>query len=259
MKKLMKVAVDDGSTNIKLSYFKDGELYTYVCTHSFAERHKPASGNKPAFNITIGDNKLHYGTTQSLTTTHAGFQESDVNLAAIHYALIQSGIGKPEDIGDIELVVTLPINQYFNYQTGSDLTKNVKNIEAKKRSILRKVQINNGIEVEADSNVYQEIPPFNIVNVQVMPEGVAAIMSTLADEGVDDYSETLLIDLGGFTLDLCLITGEFTGITPCGYDNINVAQVIQAVRKAWGNNQPQARISHLIAHRDNRRTLGQHL
>lgn len=251
MNKNIKVAIDDGSTNIKVSYFKGDELFTYVCTHSFAENHRPASGGKPGFNITIDGNKLHYGSSKSLNTTHTEFQESDVNLAAIHYALLNCGLGNPSEIGEIDLVVTLPIGQYFNCQAGGDLTKNVKNIEGKKKSILRPVIINNGIEQVKDTNSYEAVTPFKIANVQVMPEGVSAIMSTLADESVDDYSETLLVDLGGFTLDLCLITGEFSDLVPCGYDTINVAQVINAVRSVWGENQPQARVSHLIAHRDN--------
>nr|WP_253822939.1 plasmid segregation protein ParM domain-containing protein [Vibrio coralliilyticus] len=247
------VAIDDGSTNIKISHIKLSKLITYVCTHSFAEGHKPAPHGKEGFNITIGDNKLHYSNVNSLTTTNNEFQNSDVNLAAIHYALLHAGIGTPEEYPLIDVVVTLPISQYYNYQNGIDLTKNVTNFEAKKKSVLRSVEINNGIEAadQADSNKYQCVTPFKINSVKVMPEGIPAIMSTLYNAEVDDYSESVVVDLGGNSLELCLIIGEFQSLIPQGFDNINVNQVIRAVRDAWGSEQSQSRISHLIQNRKN--------
>lgn len=78
----------------------------------------------------------------------------------------------------------------------ADNQPNEVNIEAKKNNILRDISLNKG-------------ETFTVKEVKVMPESLpAALASIIADE-VNPLERSLIVDLGGATLDCGIIQGAF--------------------------------------------------
>lgn len=213
----MKFAIDDGSTNVKLSWIEQGTLKTIISPNSFRKDWKSAAllrGQK-VFNYTIGTTKYTYDATsdKALSTTHINYQYDDLNLLAVHHALLQTGI----EPGEVEIVVTLPITQFYN---PDDCQRNEERIEAKRRNLMREISLNKG-EV------------FRIVNVEVMPESLPAALSHLLKADISEFTKSLVIDCGGTTLDMGIIVGEFDDVSAIyGNNEIGVAMVTDATRKA---------------------------
>ena len=53
-------------------------------------------------------------------TTDTQYQYSDVNIIAIHHALVKSGITPQE----VDVVVTLPLSEYFDTNAQPDMANN---------------------------------------------------------------------------------------------------------------------------------------
>ena len=108
----MKFAIDDGSTNVKISWIENGTLKTVVSPNSFRKDWKSAAllRGQSVYNYTIGTTKYTYDATsdKALSTTHIEYQYDDLNLLAVHHALLQTGL-TPRDV---EVIVTLPITQF---------------------------------------------------------------------------------------------------------------------------------------------------
>jgi plasmid segregation protein ParM len=66
-------------------------------------------------------------------TTETRYQYSDVNVVAIHHALMQSGI-EPQPV---DIVVTLPLGEYLDENDQPDMA----NIERKKANVKRTVAV----------------------------------------------------------------------------------------------------------------------
>jgi plasmid segregation protein ParM len=213
----MKFAIDDGSTNVKISWIENGILKTVVSPNSFRKDWKSAAllrGQK-VFNYTIGTTKYTYDATsdKALSTTHIDYQYDDLNLLAVHHALLQTGL----EACDVEVVVTLPITQFYN---PDDCQRNEERIEAKRQNLMREISLNKG-----------EL--FNIVGVEVMPESLPAALSHLLDSDASEFTKSLVIDCGGTTLDMGVIVGEFDDVSAIyGNNEIGVAMVTDATRKA---------------------------
>ncbi|MFM5464677.1 plasmid segregation protein ParM domain-containing protein [Aeromonas simiae] len=214
---IMKFAIDDGSTNVKASWIENGILKTVVSPNSFRKDWKSAAllrGQK-VFNYTIGTTKYTYDATsdKALSTTHIEYQYDDLNLLAVHHALLQSGL-EPRPVS---LVVTLPITEFYN---PDDCQRNEAKIEAKRRNLMRDIELNKG-----------EL--FQIVEVEVMPESLPAALSHLLSANCSEFTKSLVIDCGGTTLDMGVIVGEFDDVSAIyGNNEIGVAMVTDAARKA---------------------------
>lgn len=217
MSKPLKIAIDDGSTNVKVSWIANKTLKSIISPNSFRKDWKSAAllRGKQIYNYEIGINKYTYDPTseKSLSTTHIDYQYGDLNLLAVHHALLQTGLPPC----DVAITVTLPITEYYQQD---DCQRNEANIERKKQNLMRPITLNKG-EV------------FNIVSVDVMPESLPAVLTRLMNSGVNPYTKTLVIDCGGTTLDMGLIVGEFDEISEVyGNRALGVSLVTDAARTA---------------------------
>lgn len=227
--KLLQFAVDDGSTNVKVSWLQNGQLQSIISPNSFRKNWKSAAlrKDKMIHNYEIGATKYTYDATSDkvLETTHVDYQYSDLNLLSVHHALLQTGV-KPQPV---KLVVTLPITEYYN---PDDCQKNVANIERKKANLMREISLNKG-----------EL--FEIVDVEVMPESLPAVLSTLISSGCHEFTRSLVIDLGGTTLDMGIVVGEFEDVSAIyGNNEIGVSMVTDVARKALASADSDA--SYLV-------------
>lgn len=211
----MKLYCDDGSTNVKLAWFDKQALQTKLSTNSFKKGWKiEGLGGKGTFNYEFDGQKFTYDevSEQAIRTTHIEYQYTDANVLAIHHALLSSGL-EPQDI---ELVVTLPISEFYT----ADCQKNELNIQRKIENVLRPVKLNKGIT-------------FTIKDVEVMPESLPAVLTQLVDDNVGEFEKSLVIDLGGTTLDVGVIVGQFDGVSAIhGNSEIGVSMVTQAALSA---------------------------
>ena len=191
----MKVFCDDGSTNVKLAWFDGDKLKTSVSVNSFRHGWKvDGMGSRKTFNYSIDGHKYTYDpvSESAISTTHIEYQYSDANLLAVHHALLNSGL----EPSGIDLTVTLPISEFYTV----DCQKNELNIERKIANLSRQVEINKGL-------------PFSINNVEVMPESLPAVFTRLVEDGVNEFEKSLVIDLGGTTLDVGVVVGQFEDVS----------------------------------------------
>ncbi len=214
----LKIAVDDGSTNVKVSWLnQEGGIETLVSPNSFRKDWKSAAlrKDKRVFNYQIDGSKYTYDATsdKSLETTHVDYQYDDLNLLAVHHALLQTGMEPSE----VKLVVTLPITEYYHFE---DCQKNEENIERKRQNLMRDISLNRG-------------ETFKVIDVEVMPESLPAVLSTLVNSNCNEFTRSLVIDLGGTTLDMGIVVGEFDDVSAIyGNNEIGVSMVTNTVRKA---------------------------
>lgn len=211
----MKLYCDDGSTNVKLAWFDKQALQTKLSTNSFKKGWKiEGLGGKGTFNYELDGQKFTYDevSEQAIRTTHIEYQYTDANVLAIHHALLSSEL-EPQDV---DLVVTLPISEFYT----ADCQKNELNIQRKIENVLRPVKLNKGIT-------------FTIKDVEVMPESLPAVLTQLVNDNVGEFEKSLVIDLGGTTLDVGVIVGQFDGVSAIhGNSDIGVSMVTQAALSA---------------------------
>src|SRR5690554_5083400 len=73
---------------------------------------------------------------------------------------------------------------------------------------------------------------FQIVDVEVMPEGLPAALSHLLGSNCNEFTKSLVIDCGGTTLDMGVIVGEFDEVSAIyGNKEIGVSMVTDTARK----------------------------
>ncbi|MDK9637858.1 plasmid segregation protein ParM domain-containing protein [Enterobacter hormaechei] len=211
----MKVYCDDGSTTVKLAWLNNKKLYKSLSSNSFRQGWKvEGMGVRQTFNYEFEGKKYTYDevSNESILTTHIEYQYTDVNLLAVHHALLNSGL-KPQPVS---LTVTLPISEFYT----RDCQKNELNIQRKIDNLMRPVKLNKG-EV------------FTIEHVEVMPESLPAVSERLVKDNVGQYEKSLVIDLGGTTLDVGVIVGQFDSVSAIhGNSDIGVSLVTNAALTA---------------------------
>lgn len=228
--KVLKFAIDDGSTNVKISWIDNGTVHSVTSPNSFRKNWKSSAliNDKKVFNYTIGPTKYTFDATsdKALSTTHVAFQYEDLNLLSVHHALLQTGFEPCQ----VSILVTLPITEYYN---ADDCQKNEVNIARKKANLMREISLNKG-------------ETFDIVDVEVLPESLPAVLTSLVDSGVNQFTKSLVIDVGGTTLDMGVIVGEFEEVSSVyGNTEIGVSMVTNAARKALASSDSDA--SYLVA------------
>lgn len=209
------ICCDDGSTNVKLAWYEGEKLHTFVSPNSFRAGWKvDGMGAGPAFNYLINgtkytaDNVSH----EAISTTNVEYQYGDMNLLAVHHALLNSGL----PVQEVELTVTLPISEYYD----GDCQKNEENIRRKKENLLRKLELNRGTT-------------FTVSSVNVMPESLPAVFTQLINQGVGSVETSLVIDLGGTTLDAGVLVGQFEDVSAIhGNTGLGVSMVTRAAMNA---------------------------
>lgn len=207
----MDIFCDDGSTAIKLAWFDDNGLKTKVSNNSFRRGWKiDGLGERGTFNYELDGQKFTYDevSEQAIRTTHIEYQYTDINVLAIHHALLNSGL-EPQDIS---LTVTLPISEYYT----KDCQRNELNIQRKIDNVKRKVNIN-------------KRKAFNVTDVSVMPESLPAVIKQLSADNVGDFEKSLVIDIGGTTTDAGVIVGNYREVSAIhGNSEQGVYQITQA-------------------------------
>ena len=211
----MKVYCDDGSTAVKLAWYDNDKLNMSLSSNSFRSGWKvEGMGMRQTFNYELDGKKYTYDevSNESIRTTHIEYQYTDLNVLAVHHALLNSGL-KPQTVS---LTVTLPISEYYT----KECQKNELNIQRKIANLMRKVKLNKG-EV------------FTIEHVEVMPESLPAVFARLVKDNVGQYEKSLVIDLGGTTLDVGVIVGQFDSVSAIhGNSEIGVSLVTNAALTA---------------------------
>jgi plasmid segregation protein ParM len=211
----MKIFCDDGSTNVKLAWLDAGDLKTSVSVNSFRNGWKvDGLGSRKTYNYTLDGHKYTYDpvSEEAISTTHIEYQYTDSNVLAVHHALLNSGLSPQE----ISLTVTLPISEFYT----ADCQKNELNIERKVKNLLRSVSLNKG-------------DAFTITTVDVMPESLPAVFTRLVSDNVGEFEKSLVIDLGGTTLDVGVIVGQFDDVSAVhGNSKIGVSMVTNATLTA---------------------------
>ncbi|WP_312239772.1 plasmid segregation protein ParM [Pantoea sp.] len=208
----MKIFMDDGSTNIKVKWKESGQAHQLLSPNSFKRQWSVAFGSQPAFNYLMNGEQYSFDpiSPEAVTTTNVAYQYSDVNVIAVHHALLLTGLA-PQDV---DVVVTLPLAEFYD----ANNQRNDANIERKKKSLQRQVTLNGG-------------ETFTIRSVEVMPESIPAGFDVL--KSMDPLESLLIIDLGGTTLDISLVMGKMSGISRIyGDSTIGVSLMTTAVKDA---------------------------
>lgn len=212
---MKKIGCDDGSTNVKLAWLEGANVRTSVSPNSFRAGWKVAGiGSRETYNYEIDGIKYTFDDVshQAINTTNIEYQYGDTNLLAVHHALLTSEL-EPQPVS---LTVTLPISEFYT----ADCQQNDVNIQRKIDNLLRPVRLNNG-------NV------FTLAEVQVMPESLPAVITKLEEAAVGPLETSLVIDLGGTTLDAGVLVGQFEDVSAIhGNSTIGVSMVTQATLTA---------------------------
>jgi plasmid segregation protein ParM len=239
----MHIYCDDGSTTVKLAWFDNGEVKTFRSPNSFRKGWKiEGMGSRKTYNYSISGLKFTFDdvSNEAISTTHIEYQYGDTNLLAVHHALLNCGI-EPQPI---KLTVTLPISEFYT----EDCQKNEVNIQRKIDNLTREIALNKG-------------KCFTITSVEVMPESLPAVFSSLVKENVGSLETSLVIDLGGTTLDAGVIVGQFDDVTAIhGNPTIGVSLVTQATLSAlrMADSDTSAFVADtVIKRRDDREFLSQ--
>lgn len=212
---MKKIGCDDGSTNVKLAWLEGDKMCTSVSPNSFRAGWKVAGiGSRETYNYEIEGIKYTFDDVshQAINTTNIEYQYGDTNLLAVHHALLTSGL-EPQAVS---LTVTLPISEFYT----ADCQQNDVNIQRKIDNLLRPVRLN-------------KRDVFTIADVQVMPESLPAVLTQLEEAAVGPLETSLVIDLGGTTLDAGVLVGQFEDVSAIhGNSTIGVSMVTQAALSA---------------------------
>lgn len=207
----MKIYIDDGSTNIKLQW-KDDAIRQSISPNSFKREWAVAFAGQLAFNYMLNGEQYSFDpiSPEAVVTTNVAWQYSDVNVIAVHHALLHCGIEPCE----IDVVVSLPLSEYYDKNN----QPNKVNIERKKANLLRPVELNGG-------------KTFIIKHVDVMPESVPAGFEVVRN--LNELDSLLIVDLGGTTLDISQVMGKMRGISRIyGDSTLGVSLITNAVKEA---------------------------
>lgn len=203
----MIVFCDDGSTATKLAWVDSKKsLVTKVMNNGFITDWKSDVLNKKSFNYTLDGQKFAYSpnSIEIEVTTNVKYQYSVINTLNVQQALQLSGL-EPQVI---DLIVTLPISEYYD----TDGQENTLKIERKIANIKREVHLSKG-------------HVFTFDKVVVYPESLPVLVSILGDD-VDPYERSLVCDLGGTTLDCGLVMGAFEDVLKVSGDHTIGTQLL---------------------------------
>lgn len=207
------IFIDDGSTNVKLAWFESDKLKNHISPNSFRLGWTvDILGSKEKYNYEINGKKYTYAPTDHrvLKTTNLHFQYDTLDVIAIHHALETARFSA----GEYNIVVTLPISEYYS----SDNQRNIEKINKKVRNVKENVLLN------GDNK-------FKFNEVSVLPESIPAVMRQLDIDDVLSIEKSLVIDLGGTTLDCGVITGKYDSVNSVhGNPEIGVSLVTEKVK-----------------------------
>lgn len=226
---MRKIFCDDGSTAVKLAWFDDADKrHTLVSHNSFKEGWNTSGfGSEKTFNYLVDGEKYAFDThnPSAMITTNIEYQYGVENRLAVHHALLQTGL-EPQDV---ELWVTLPVSEYFTV----DMQENSENINKKIDNLKKNITLNKGTV-------------FTIKKIHVLPESLPAALTSLEADNVTELESSLVVDLGGTTLDCGAISGRYKGVSRVsGEPGLGVTLVTTAAMNAL--KQAGSQTSYYIA------------
>ena len=88
---------------------------------------------KRSFNYTLNGEQYSFDpiSPDAVVTTNIAWQYSDVNVVAVHHALLTSGL----PVSEVDIVCTLPLTEYYDRNN----QPNTENIERKKANFRKKL------------------------------------------------------------------------------------------------------------------------
>ncbi|MDA9557793.1 plasmid segregation protein ParM [Vibrio sp.] len=209
----MNVFIDNGSTSSKSAYFDENGDLVLTRTHNRCEFGIGyGEDDQDTFTTENGSQFTFFHTAKTNPTNNIQYQTSDHCLAAIHYALHDLNL----DVKEVNLYTTLPVSLFFN-----NGRKDQVQIEEVKTKFMQKVKREDGSSVV-------------IKSVNVLPEAIPAAQQFVLNQ-VEEDELTLVADVGGTTLDLCLFEGEATKIVKAGTEKIGMFDAFSNVRTSVGN------------------------
>ncbi|MCY3264451.1 recombinase, partial [Acinetobacter baumannii] len=175
------VFIDDGSTNIKLQWQEsDGTIKQHISPNSFKREWAVSFGDKKVFNYTLNGEQYSFDpiSPDAVVTTNIAWQYSDVNVVAVHHALLTSGL----PVSEVDIVCTLPLTEYYDRNNQQKTGNN----ERKKANFRKRITL-------IDRNTV------TIKDVKVMAEAITAGYEVLQE--LDELETLLSIVFGGITLE----------------------------------------------------------
>jgi len=239
----LSVVIDDGSKAAKMFYRNAaGELIYHLSTNTFIKDFRVAHNNSQPFNYLLEglDRYSHHRDASApLETTDVSHQYDHLCLLNVHQALHSSGL-QPQAVN---LNVSLPLSQFYT-STGE---RNLDLIERKKANLYKPVVRYIDAKTTAE---------FVVKDVKVFPESLPAITDSLEDGNIESFEVSLIIDLGGTTLDVASVTGKLEEVSGVkGFDKIGCSIVYSEIRRKLvelGLPSGDAYIDHLINNRDDK-------
>ncbi|MRI33939.1 hypothetical protein EOPP23_13165 [Endozoicomonas sp. OPT23] len=196
------VVIDEGSAQAKATYrAENGAVLTRVVPSRIAEQAKVdinGYAESAYFTEEGGEYTVNGDFDDIIRTNIPSYQTSEANRALVHETLRQSGFAGRS----VRVAVTLPMNQFFSKVKGDPI--NQKLISSKKRNIL------GGIKSAAGHQLAE------IIDCKVYPEGIPALFDTIRDDsgalkpGFDEAMKILVVDIGGTTTDVSVVTPNGT-------------------------------------------------
>ena len=184
------VMIDDGSNYIKLCANLDGKNETLLIPSRVIRKALPSMSTTGFSDASyeIDDNRFSFSKSAvgTIPTNNRQYQVSEHNRVLIHHALKKANVS-----GDVEVVTTLPIGQFFN----PDGSKNEKLIASKIKNI------------KGDITYLDGAKKANVTACYVLPEGVPAFVYAKQELNLSG-SRYLLVDIGGTTTDLVVINDD---------------------------------------------------
>ena len=241
----LKVVIDDGSKAAKLVCTNNqGDLVPLLTQNSFVADFRVSHDGLIPFNYLIDGLQRfshHSESSNALETTDVAHQYDEISRLNVHHALHSSGL-MPQDV---HLYVTLPLSQFY---TALGETNN-ENIQRKKDNLMKPVE----------RYIDGKRVSFNVVSVTVFPESLPAVTRADEIESIESFESSLVIDLGGTTLDVASITGQLEQISSVrGFDRIGCSIVYDEIRRYLDSaklNASNAYIHHLVDNRENKASL----
>jgi len=193
------IAVDNGSTAIKFCWKNnDGKLETGIFKSSYDDGIQMLSFGPSPSSYFVDDDDTGVSIDENLSdpikTDTPKYQYSGYIRAGVFEALRRTGV-----TGEVDLVITLPISHF--YMSGKQGGINLDNINKAKENLMRPIRA-------ASEEV--ELP--KIKSIKVYPEGVGALAEVISDkegnlkEGYKANQKCLIIDIGGSTVDIALLS-----------------------------------------------------
>lgn len=185
-----KVMVDDGSNYIKVCHVVEGEEKTLLLPSRVIRKALPSmsmSGFSDA-SYEIDSDRFSYSSTATGTipTNNKEYQSSLHNRILVNHALKKAGI-----TGEVEVVTTLPVGQFFDVDGSRNddlINKKIANIKGNIKHLDGSVGV-------------------SIFACYVLPEGVPAFVYAKKELKLTG-DRFLMVDVGGTTTDILIINGD---------------------------------------------------